>query len=225
MEDKVKVLVVDDHKLMLEGICNALGQFSNYETTCLSTCDAAYTAIKEVEATEPFHVLFTDLSFDNQTSETILDDGEALISKLKKEGISIKTGVISGHSETNRIFNVVNNLNPDAYILKSHCSGDELNFAIQQMMKGYSFYTHEVHQKIQKRKVVHILMDDIALQILKELPRQSKIGNLEGIISKSDGTFLKKRAIENKLANLRIDLGANNNTDLVIKAKELGIID
>ncbi|MFY0628902.1 MAG: response regulator transcription factor [Flavobacteriaceae bacterium] len=225
MEDKIKILVVDDHKLMLQGICNALGEFPNYETKCLNTCDDAYAAIKEAERSDPFDVLFTDLSFDNKTSTTVLDGGEALIGKIKKDEIAIKTGVISGHSETNRIFNVINNLNPDAYILKSHCSGDELNFAVQQMMKGNSFYTHEVHQKIQKRKVVHILMDEIAIQILKELPKQPKIGNLEGIISKSDGTLLKKRAIENKLANLRIDLGANNNTDLVIKAKELGIID
>ena len=68
-------------------------------------------------------------------------------------------------------------------------------------------------------------MDDVAIQILKQLPKQSKIINLEGKIKKSDGKLMKIRAIENKLANLRIDLNAQNNTDLVLKAKELGIID
>ena len=36
---------------------------------------------------------------------------------------------------------------------------------------------------------------------------------------------LKLRSIENKLASLRESLDAQNNTDLVLKAKELGIID
>ena len=68
-------------------------------------------------------------------------------------------------------------------------------------------------------------MITISLRYLKELPKQSKITNLEGIIKKSDGNFMKIRTIENKLANLRIDLNAKNNTDLILKAKELGIID
>ena len=133
--------------------------------------------------------------------------------------------MITGHTETNRVFNVITNLNPDAYILKNHCTKDELNFAIQQMMKGAPFYTHEIHQKILNRNVVQIQMDEVAIQILKELPNQSKITNLEGMIKRPDGKYMKIRAIENKLANLRIDLNANNNTDLVLKAKELGIID
>ncbi len=225
MENKVRIIVVDDHQLMLEGICNALSKYPMYETTCLNTCDKAYTTVKEAQETNPYDILFTDLSFDNKTNETVLDGGEALIGQIKRDGIQIKTGVISGHTETNRVFNVINNLNPDAYILKGHCTSEELNFAVQQMLKGIPFYTHEVHQKILKRNVVQIQMDEIAIQILKELPKQTKISNLEGKITKSDGKPLKMRAIENKLGNLRIDLNAKNNTDLVIKAKELGIID
>ena len=48
---------------------------------------------------------------------------------------------------------------------------------------------------------------------------------MEGIIKKNDGTRIKLRSIEAKLANLRTDLNANNNTDLILKVKELGIID
>ena len=57
------------------------------------------------------------------------------------------------------------------------------------------------------------------------LPNHAKISNLEGVITKADGSLIKLRSIETKLANLRTDLNANNNTDLVLKAKELGIID
>ena len=93
------------------------------------------------------------------------------------------------------------------------------------MLKNEYYYTHDIHQKIMRRNIVQIQMDAIAIQILKELPKHSKIANLEGVITKQDGAILKLRSIEAKLANLRIDLNAKNNTDLVLKAKELGIID
>jgi hypothetical protein len=68
-------------------------------------------------------------------------------------------------------------------------------------------------------------MDEVAIQVLKELPNHPKISNLEGVILKNDGSVIKLRSIETKLSNLRADLNANNNTDLILKAKELGIID
>jgi hypothetical protein len=52
-----------------------------------------------------------------------------------------------------------------------------------------------------------------------------KISNLEGTIIKNDETKIKLRSIESKFANLRIDLNAVNNTGLILKAKELGVID
>jgi C4-type Zn-finger protein len=76
-----------------------------------------------------------------------------------------------------------------------------------------------------RRNVIQIQMDEVALQILRELPNHPKISNLEGVIKKVNGDDLKLRSIESKLSNLRVDLEANNNIDLVLKAKELGMID
>lgn len=225
MEGKIRILVVDDHQLMIDGIKASLSASNNYEIVATNACDKAFQMIKSQSQTNPFDVLFTDLSFDNVHPNDLLDGGESLIKAVKALDINIKIGVISGHTETNRVYNVITNLQPDAYILKSHTGSEELDFAIKKMMHGERFYTYEIHQKILKRNVIQIQMDEVAVQILKELPKHPKISNLEGIIKKESGGFLKLRSIENKLANLRIDLNANNNTDLVLKAKELGIID
>ena len=148
-----------------------------------------------------------------------------MIKAIQKEKIAIKIAVITGHTETNRLYNVIHNLKPSAYLLKNKCDATELNFAIKKIMNNDVYYSHEVHQKLIKRACVEIQMDEVAIQILKELPKQSKISNLVGVIHKADGSPLKLRSIEAKLANLRIDLNAVNNTDLILKAKELGIID
>ncbi|MDX8552362.1 response regulator [Tenacibaculum sp. 1B UA] len=225
MAGQTKILLVDDHQLILEGILSYLKDIDGLEIETANSCDEAFSKIKSSLSENPFHIVFTDLSFDNQNQNVVLDGGEAFIKSILKEKIPIKVGVITGHSETNRIFNVIHNLNPSAYILKGKCSTDELTFAIQKMLKGEVYYTHEIHQKLLKRALVEIQMDDIAIQILKELPRHAKISNLEGLIKKDDGSLIKVRSIESKLSKLRTDLQANNNTDLVLKAKELGIID
>lgn len=225
MPEQTKILLVDDHQLILEGILSYLKDIDGLEIETANSCDDAFSKIKTSVHTTPFQIVFTDLSFDNQTQNVVLDGGESLIKAIQKEEIPIKVGVITGHSETNRVFNVIHNLNPSAYILKGKCNTDELTFAIQKMLKDEVYYTHEIHQKLLKRALIEIQMDDVAVQILKELPKHAKIANLEGLIKKSDGSELKVRSIESKLSKLRTDLQANNNTDLVLKAKELGIID
>jgi len=225
MEIKTKILIVDDHQLVIQGILCSLKEIGDFEVVTTNNCDAAFQLIKSHHKTNPFHLLFTDLSFDNVTGETNLDGGEELIKAIRNNEFDIKIAVITGHSETNRVYNVISNLNPNAYLLKSKCDATEIGFAIQKMLANDFYYTHEIHQKIMRRNIVQIQMDDVAIQILKELPNHPKISNLEGIIIKADDSFLKLRSIETKLCNLRIDLNAKNNTDLVLKAKELGIID
>lgn len=225
METKIRILIADDHQLVIQGILCSLKEVGDFDIVTTNNCDDAFQLIKTHQNNNPFHLLFTDLSFDNTTEETNLDGGEELIKAIKNNEFDIKIAVITGHTETNRVYNVISNLNPNAYLLKSKCDAKEIGFAIQKMLVNDYYYTHEIHQKIMRRNIIQIQMDDVAIQILKELPKHPKINNLEGLITKNNGIPLKLRSIENKLSSLRIDLNANNNTDLVLKAKELGIID
>ena len=225
METKTRILIADDHQLVIQGILCSLKDVGDFDVVTTNTCDEAFQLIKANQQTNPFQLLFTDLSFDNTTEDSLLDGGEELIKAVRNNEIDIRIAVVTGHTETNRVYNVITNLNPNAYLLKSKCDATEIGFAVQKMLTNDYYYTHEIHQKIMRRNIIQIQMDDVAIQILKELPNHPKISNLEGIITKGDGSFLKLRTIETKLGNLRTDLNANNNTDLVLKAKEIGIID
>lgn len=225
MENKIRILIADDHQLVIQGILCSLKEVSDFDVVTTDNCDDAFQLIKSNQNTNPFQLLFTDLSFDNATDETNLEGGEELIKAIRNNEFDIKIAVITGHTETNRVYNVISNLNPNAYLLKSKCDATEIGFAVQKMLANDYYYTHEIHQKIMKRNIIQIQMDDVAIQILKELPNHPKLANLEGVITKGDGSFLKLRSIETKLGSLRADLNAINNTDLVLKAKELGIID
>jgi DNA-binding NarL/FixJ family response regulator len=221
----IKILLVDDHFLVLKGLISLLEEITDFtfDIHSKNNCDDAYQEIIFAQATTPFDILFTDLTFSDNYRE--INSGEDLINQTKIIAPNLKIGVITMHSETNRVFNVILNQKPLAYILKANCTKSELSFAIQKMLKNENYYTHAVHQKLLTRKIVEISMDDISIQILKELPKHTRLSNLVGHITNESGHVLKIRSIENKLTDLRIALDAINNTDLVLQAKELGIID
>jgi DNA-binding NarL/FixJ family response regulator len=225
VKNKIRVLLVDDHLLILKGLIAMFDEILNltFDIVYKTSCDSAYETLILSENTNPFDIVFTDLSFGDTNGK--IKSGEELINQLRESLPNLKIGIITGHSETNRVFNVIENQQPLGYLLKDSCSANELGFAIQQMLQNQKYYSFLVHQKILKRSIVQISMDEVALQILQELPKHSKLSNLVGHIKKEDGKLLKIRSIEIKLAGLRLDLDAKNNTDLVLKAKELGIID
>ena len=225
MADKIKILIVDDHQITTRGLLYSLGEVGDFEVVTTTDCDDAFQLIKASEKSAPFQILFTDLSFDNNTKETKLKGGEALIKAIRTNGIEIKVVVITGRTEIYRGYNVISSLKPNAYLLKSYCDAEEIGIAIQKILENEYYYSYKIHQKIMRTKIAQIKLDDVAIQILKELPNHPKIRNLEGVILNKNGIKIKLRSIELSLAKLRTDLNAVNNTDLILKAKELGVVD
>ena len=225
MADKIKILIVDDHQITTRGLLYSLGEVGDFEVVTTTDCDDAFQLIKASEKSAPFQILFTDLSFDNNTKETKLNGGEALIKAIRTNGIEIKVVVITGRTEIYRGYNVISSLKPNAYLLKSYCDAEEIGIAIQKILENEYYYSYKIYQKIMRTKIAQIKLDDVAIQILKELPNHPKIRNLEGLIENKNGIKIKLRSIELRLANLRADLNAVNNTDLILKAKELGVVD
>ena len=98
MPDKIKILLADDHQLIIEGILSYLKDIDNLEIVTTNSCDDAYAKIKVALVDEPFQILFTDLSFDNVDATCKIDSGENLLKTIIREKIPIKFGVITGHS-------------------------------------------------------------------------------------------------------------------------------
>ena len=84
MKKKIKILLVDDHFLVLKGLSASLNGISDFtfEIHSINNCNGAYQAILFAEKTKPFDVIFTDLTFPKINTE--IDSGEELISLIKK---------------------------------------------------------------------------------------------------------------------------------------------
>jgi DNA-binding NarL/FixJ family response regulator len=219
-QEKIHLLLVDDHPSILRDHVNSLSKYKHINIETSTNCDDAFKKIK----LQSFDILFTDLSFGNNTLQSI-KSGEELINQVRLLNSHIKIGVITTHEEVNRIDSVIQNQKPNAYILKSEIFSDELYVAITTMRNNRNYYSQSVHKALNKKMTLKFKFDKIAISILNEYALADKIDNLVGKIFKSDGTIFHKRSIEGKLNQMRTDLNVSNNTQLIIKAIQLGIID
>ena len=69
MGNKTRILIVDDHQLVIQGILHALKEVGDFDVVTTTNCDQAFELIKTNQNTKPFQVLFADLSFDNVKEE------------------------------------------------------------------------------------------------------------------------------------------------------------
>jgi len=221
-----KILVVDDHDFMLNGIEKALLKCRpNAKVTLSQNCDQAFEQIKNAwSLNDGFELLITDLSFENLGYPVKISRGEELIKAIKDLEIPIKIIVVTSYGKTGEIALVIKKCNPGAYILKSNISSKEIGMAIDAIENDMVFYSQEVHIKLRNRAMVETQVDFTDLKILELLPKTETIDQMLGKVLKRNNSPYSKRTIETRIQELREKLNANNNIDLYIKAKELGLI-
>ena len=157
---------------------------------------------------KPFDIFFTDLSFSNNTE---INSGEELINLVKKTAPNLRIGIITMHAKTNRIFNVIKNQQPLAYILKGTCNENELNSAIQKMLKNEIEKVEKIN-KVEKEfsdkimsvteiatkehddrvKIVNDELNDNSEKVKKEFDeriKENKVGTNEDLANKIGDTF------------------------------------
>jgi len=90
MAPKKRILIVDDHQLVILGILYSLTKIGNFDVVTTNTCDAALDLILKHKNDRPFEIVFTDLSFDNGTKATKLDGEKLLLKHLKIKILILK---------------------------------------------------------------------------------------------------------------------------------------
>ncbi len=224
--DTKKILVVDDHDIALNGIEKAVLECRPGVQLALSkNCDHAFEQIKNSwSSNSGFDLLITDLSFDSLGYSVNIANGVELIKSINKHNIPIKIIIVTSSCETGEIALIIENCDPDAYILKSNISSKEIGMAMDAIENDMKFYSQEVHLKLRNRAMVEKDVDFTDLKILELLPKTETMDQMIGKVLKRDKTPYSKRTIEDRIQKLRENLNANNNIDLYVKAKELGLV-
>lgn len=137
--DKIKIALVDDHKIFLDGIASLLEDLRDLEIELATT--SAKLLLKKLDQGLQIDVLITDISMDEI-------DGTELCQQIKKKHPSINILVLSMHNNIS-IINRVLNAGAIGFLMKN-IDKSELVTAIKAVSKRKSYYSQVISNTLIK---------------------------------------------------------------------------
>ncbi len=223
MNAPVKILMIDDHPITLDGYKNILISLkdanSNYVIETASDCEEAYWKIhKSSEDENPYDIIFLDISLPPSESLKIFS-GEDLGLKIREFSPTSKIIILTMYNENFRIYNILKSISPEGLLIKSDVSPQELYRAFRMVLLDKLYYSNTVKVLMRRQFANDFVLDDLDRNILFQLSKGVRTKDLIRFIPLSLAAIEKrKRAIKEILDVEGGDLL------LVQRAKELGFI-
>ncbi|UZO80755.1 response regulator [Aquimarina sp. ERC-38] len=196
MKKKLKVLMIDDHPMIIEGYKNTLlGENQkeyNIKIDIASNCDDAIDLIRRSASGTPYDMLFVDIKLP-PSSDGKITSGEDLASHANKLLPDSKIIILTMHREDHRIHNILKNVNPSGFLIKSDLTSNELLLAFNNIVNGTPYYSATVNNHFRKMMTNNFSLDEKNLKILYHLSRGVKTKNLPNYVSLSLSAIEKRK--------------------------------
>ena len=219
----INILMVDDHPIIIEGYQNVLMATKDEDQTLLidtaNNCDTAQLMINRASKGTPYDVCFFDISLP-ASEDGKYASGEDLALLAKKVMPEAKIIILTMFNESFRIHNIIKEINPDGFLIKSDLTSMELADAFQQILRFPPYYSSTVSNYIKKTISSDIYIDDINRKILHLLSQGIKTKSLIEYIP------LSMSAIEKRKKQLKLLFSVMDGKDetLLQEAREKGYL-
>jgi len=222
MQTKLKSLMVDDHPSMIEGYKIILSYNSSgfdIETFAAYNCETAFALITNRTKINNFDLVFLDYSLP-PFEEMNIKSGEDLAMLVKTLLPEVKIIMLTSHTESILLYNLIKNIEPAGLLVKSDFSADELLLAFDTIMQGNTYHSDTVKANIKELLSGNKYLDDYNRQIIGLLAQGIKTKNLPNHIN------LSISAIEKRKVQIRdyFCIKNGNDEDIIREAKTLGFI-
>ncbi|PVW11724.1 response regulator [Marixanthomonas spongiae] len=207
-----KLILVDDHKMFLDGLLNILEEIPSIEIV-LKT-DNAKTVITYLEHHDPVDLIVSDISMPDIS-------GVELSAYVKKKNPDTKMLIVSMHNNPS-MYHKLKQINVDGYIQKN-ASKTVLLEAVKTILGGSVYFSERIKQTyneslFQSQKIKDAPLSDRELEVLKLIALE----NTTNEIAKQ--LFISKHTVETYRKNLLLKLDAKNLAGLTKHAIYLGLV-
>ncbi|MCA0152087.1 response regulator [Winogradskyella vincentii] len=219
----INILMVDDHPIIIEGYQNVLMATKEEDQTLLidtaNNCDTAQLMINRASKGTPYDVCFFDISLP-ASEDGKYASGEDLALLAQRVMPEAKIIILTMFNESFRIHNIIKEINPDGFLIKSDLTSMELADAFQQILRFPPYYSSTVSNYIKKTISSEIYVDDINRKILHLLSQGIKTKSLSEYIP------LSTSAIEKRKKQLKLLFSVSDGKDetLLQEAREKGYL-
>ncbi len=208
----MKLFVVDDHQLFLDGMCHLLSHMEG--VSAVEVCTRAEEAIARLEEGHDFDLVLIDLAMPGM-------DGLAILQRLQETGSLTPTVVVSAEENIARIGNALE-LGALGYIPKEQGAIGMLD-ALHQVLSGEIYVPANVRERLCGYQVRRHPEDGTLTR------RQSDVLKLvaKGYSNKQIAStlFLAEHTVKVHIAAILKALDATNRTECVHKGRSLGLLD
>ncbi|TKC12755.1 response regulator transcription factor [Pedobacter polaris] len=219
-----KVLIAEDHESVSISVQKTLSELdivhdnSNY----VYYCDDALNRIKKaLREGEPYELLITDLSFDEDMPQQI-SGGVELIKAVKEIQPSLKILVFSIENRATIARSLVKDLGVDAYVPKARHDAKDLKRAIETIIKNNKYISPNLKQASKEENEFQFKDFDktIVSLLANGMPQKDIPFYLEKNNIKPSGLS----SIEKRLNTIKTVLNISNNEQLIAHCKDNQII-
>ena len=196
MEEQIRILMVDDHPMIIEGYQNTLMATKKphqvLHIDIATTCDMADMLMKKSLDKEPYDLLFFDIRLP-PSKDGLITSGEDLAKIARKILPDAKVIILTMFNEALRIHNIIKQINPEGLLIKSDLTSSELAEAFQQILVRPPYYSSTVSDLLKKSIRSDIIIDDINRKILHLLAQGTKTKSLKNHIDLSMSAIEKRK--------------------------------
>ncbi len=205
---KIKVIVVDDHPMVLEGMSAMLAQIEFVETT--GTAANAYDAMQQIKLNAP-DIVITDINMPEVS-------GMELALKIRKEFPAVKIIAMSTFKERSYISQMIQN-GAAGYLVKS-ASKEEIEEAILSVYEGKLYMSLDINLSAADKQE----LTDIPVLSSREKEVLQLIA--DGMTNPQIATklFISLHTVDSHRKNLLTKFGINNTASLIKLAAKYNMV-
>lgn len=135
---KIKIAIVDDHQIIVDGLVSLLGKYPQIEVTVMATRAAEMLELLEKNKVD---ILLTDVMMPEMS-------GKELAKKVKQLYPQIKIIALSMSGQAQTVSKMINDADIAGYLLKQ-TSATELASAIEKVYSGGIYFQDDVLKELE----------------------------------------------------------------------------
>lgn len=205
---KIKVAIVDDHKILRDGL-KALLQ-------CIEDVEVIFEAANGKEFIDQIDTLKPDLAIVDINMPIMSGDEAIAIAKQKDPNLKI---IVLSMNRDEQFFKTLNNLGVDGYIIKES-DYEELEHAINTVLKGGKYFSQELLLGLvnNKKTEIKIELSQREQEVLNYLCKGLSANEI------AEKMFISPRTVEKYRSDLLLRTESANSISLVVFAIKNGLV-
>lgn len=217
-----KVLIAEDYEsanISIQKTLEEVGVQADY----VYYCDDALVKIQKAKKdNQPYDLLITDLSFEDDNSKQRISDGVALIIASRQLQPDLKVLVFSVESKAATIEMLYDKYKIDGYVRKARNDAKELKLAIGSIGNNQRYLPRPLVQLIKQKNAHEFTEFDIT--IISLLSKGMRQKDIPAYLQKHQIRPSRLSSIEKRLNYMKVILNFSNNEQLVAYCKDMGIV-